>query len=81
MANYQIIFDKVEKSLFAEGEKRLSREELRKALHWFKGFENQTYSDDEHFSKLVEVIFYVGFRTATVTSKLDTIHSHFPNYQ
>lgn len=79
MKNYQVSFERLEESLLAEGEKNLPRENIQKALDWYKDFENQTYSDDEYFSKLVEVIFYSGFRAATVTSKLDIIHGHFPD--
>ena len=81
MKDYKAIFDVVESSLISEGSKSLSTDVILKNLNSFKRFEDRTFSDAEYFSKLVALIFYSGFRAATVTDKLETIHKHFPDYE
>lgn len=81
MKNYKILFERVETSLLKEGSKHLPEEKVREELNQFKIVVGSSYSEDEYFSKLVDVIFYSGFRAATVTAKLDVIHKHFPNFE
>jgi len=82
MKDYKTIFERIEASLLAVGSRNHPKEKIQKELDLFKRFDDRhSYSDDEHFSKLVDVIFYSGFRAATVTAKLDIIHKHFPNYE
>ena len=80
MKDYKTIFEKIEISLLAVGSKNLTKEKIQEELDQFKHFDGRSYSDDEYFSKLVDVIFYSGFKAATVTAKLDIIHKHFPNF-
>jgi len=81
MKEYKTIFERIETALLEEGSKNLPKEKIQEELNQFKHFDGRTYSNDEYFSKLVEVIFYSGFRAATVTAKLDIIHAHFPNFE
>lgn len=81
MKDYKAIFEKTEASLLEEGSKNLPKEKIQEELNRFKHFDGRSYSNDEYYSKLVDVIFYSGFRAATVTAKLDIIHGHFPNLE
>ncbi len=80
MFDYQLIFKNIELTLISEGSKNLPLEKIRENLEPFKHFEGRVLADSEYFRILVEVIFYSGFRAATVTAKLVTIHAHFPDY-
>lgn len=81
MKDYKKIFENVEASLIAEGSKHLSNEIVRGNLNRFKQLEGKTFSDNEYYRIIVDVIFYSGFRAATVNLKIDTIHKYFPNYE
>lgn len=81
MKGYKNIFETVEASLIAEGSKHLSNEIVRENLNRFKQLEGKIFSDNEYYRIIVDVIFYSGFRAATVNSKIDTIHKHFPSYE
>jgi len=81
MKDYKTLFEIIEASLIEEGSKNLPKEKIRKELNKFKHFDGQSYSNNEYFSKLVDVVFYSGFRAATVTSKLDIIHKYFSNFE
>jgi DNA-3-methyladenine glycosylase I len=41
----------------------------------------QQLSDDEFFWNLTMVVFYSGFRAATVTERLPAIKRHFPDWK
>ncbi|MBN1453363.1 MAG: DNA-3-methyladenine glycosylase I [Anaerolineales bacterium] len=76
MKDYNAIFESIEEVLLKAGSKNLP-----KKLDGFKHLHGQTFSDNEYFSKLIDVIFYSGFRASTVTEKIDVIHKHFPNFE
>jgi DNA-3-methyladenine glycosylase I len=46
----------------------------------FKAFETKIRSDDEYFEMLTMIVFYSGFKAATVENKEKIILSHFPKY-
>lgn len=79
MHPYKDIFDGLYSTL--KDNSGLSEEEFDKILGGYKGFENREYSDEEYFGKLVQVIFYSGFKEQIVNAKLVTIESYFSNYQ
>lgn len=81
MKDYKSIFELIESSLMSEGSKHLPLETIRTNLGWFKQLEGKRFSDEEYYRILVDVIFYSGFRAATVNSKIDIIHGHFPKYE
>lgn len=81
MKDYNAVFETIETSLITEGSKHLSAETIRANLDWFKQLEGKNFSDDEYYQIIVDVIFYSGFRAATVNSKINIIHGHFPNYE
>jgi len=81
MRDYKAIFESIETSLITEGSKHLSTETIRENLNRFKRLEGKTFSDNEYYRIIVDVIFYSGFRAATVNSKIGIIHGHFLNYE
>jgi len=81
MTDYKAIFDTIEKSLFTEGSKNLPLEQIQERLDVFKHIEGKSFSDADCYRILVDVIFYAGFRAATVNAKIDTIHKHFPDFE
>jgi DNA-3-methyladenine glycosylase I len=81
MIDYKTVFESIEASLITEGSKYLSTETIRENLNWFKRLEGKTFTDNEFYRIIVNVIFYSGFRAATVNSKIETIHKYFPNYE
>jgi len=79
--DYQSIFDGVETTLFEVGSKILPIENIKENLEWFKNLEGKILTDNEYYWILVYVIFYAGFRAATVTAKLDSIRKYFSDYE
>ena len=79
--DYKAIFDRIESTLISVGSENRPVDSIRENLEPYKRFEGKVFSDSECFQKLVDVIFYSGFRAATVTAKLELIHKHFPGYQ
>ena len=87
MRDYRAIFEGVESTLIRVGSsnrvgcRSLSVSEIRTNLERYKELEGRRFSDEEVFMTLVKVVFYSGFRAATVTDRLDVIHQHFPDYR
>lgn len=81
MTDYKAIFDTIEKSLLIEGSKNLPLEQIQERLDVFKHIEGQSFSDADCYKILVGVIFYSGFRAATVNAKINTIYKHFPDFE
>jgi len=79
MKNYKTIFEGIESTLISRS--TLGADELRERLEKFKHLEGRTFSDDEYYWILVYVVFYSGFRAATVTSKLDLIRKYFCDFR
>ena len=80
MTDYKAVFNGIESTLFEIGSRKLSRDQLRAQLEPYKHFEGRRRSDDEYYQNLVHIVFYSGFRAATVSDKLPVIDRHFPNY-
>lgn len=78
---YKQVFGKAEQALLAYGSKHKALEEIRANLDAYKTFEHRRLSDDQFYSKLTEIVFYSGFRAATVTAKLKIIERHFPDWK
>lgn len=79
--NYRSIFYLTESNLIKIGSEIKSVSEIKEKLNEFKRFETKQFSDAEYYEKLTMIVFYSGFRAATVTAKKNIILSHFPNYQ
>lgn len=77
---YRAMFSKAEATLLSYGSRHRPLEEIRSALAPFKAVP-QRFSDDEFFWKLTMIVFYSGFRAATVTERLGAIKRHFPNWR
>jgi DNA-3-methyladenine glycosylase I len=80
MKDYKTLFESIEKTLITEGSKILSIEKIRENLDWFKHLEGKKFSDNDYYQILVNVIFYSGFRAATVTEKIPVIRKYFSDY-
>lgn len=78
---YAEVFAAIEHQVIETGSKQLGALAVGEYLSEFKTFASRCFSDGEVFEKLVLVAFYSGFRAATVTSKLDVIKRHFPDWQ
>ncbi|MBE2224715.1 MAG: DNA-3-methyladenine glycosylase I [Anaerolineae bacterium] len=81
MKDYKVIFDQIESTLIAVGSKNLPVSEIKRNLDHFKHFESKEYSDEDYYWLIIQVIFYAGFKAATVNSKLSLIRSYFPDYK
>ncbi len=81
MTNYEELFESIEKSLFAEGSKILPLKQIQERLRIFKHFETRELSDSDYYQILVNIVFYSGFKAATVSSKLETIHKHLGDFE
>jgi DNA-3-methyladenine glycosylase I len=78
---YKQVFEKAEEALLAYGSKHRAPQEIRASLDTFKTFEGRRLSDDQFFSILTAVVFYSGFRAATVTARMKVIERHFPDWK
>ena len=80
MADYNLIFNEIESTLIRIGEKNLPVDQIRSNLNPFKYLEGKTFTDSEYYWIIVYVIFYSGFRAATVTAKLDLIRKYLHDF-
>ncbi|MBM4305948.1 MAG: 3-methyladenine DNA glycosylase [Deltaproteobacteria bacterium] len=80
MTEYKAIFEKIESTLIDIGSQNLPANEIRSKLDAFKKLEGKTFIDAEYYWRLVDVVFYSGFKAATVNEKLDLIRKYFPDY-
>jgi len=69
MTEYKAIFEKIESTLINIGSQILPVNEIRENLDAFKKLEGKTFTDAEYYWILVYVIFYSGFKAATVNLK------------
>lgn len=81
LKHYKAIFEGVESALLRVGSRRLPLDKIRSYLETFKHLEGKPFTDGEYYQVLVRVIFYSGFRAATVTAKLPVIQAHFRSYE
>ncbi len=77
---YRAVFSQVEAALLGYGSRHRPLAEIQLALAPFKEVP-QKFSDDEFFQKLTMIVFYSGFRAATVTKREAAIMRHFPNWR
>ena len=77
---YREVFSQAEATLLSYGSRHRPLEEIRSALARFKTVP-QRFTDDEFFWKLTMIVFYSGFRAATVTERLPVIKRHFPDWR
>jgi DNA-3-methyladenine glycosylase I len=80
MKEYKVVFEGIESTLINIGSLNLPEDKIRENLDRFKHIEGKTFSDADYYWKLVCVIFYAGFRAATVSDKLDLIRGYFSEY-
>jgi DNA-3-methyladenine glycosylase I len=77
--NLEDIFSKVLDTLCKNS--KLPYGEAQERLEQFNCYENKELNDNDYYRILVEVVFYSGFRAATVNKHLDAIHRSFPDYK
>jgi len=75
---YVSVFRATEESLLKYGSRNVNLAQIHAALDQYKVFAHRVLTDEVCFSILVDVVFYSGFRAATVTEKLPVIKRHFP---
>ena len=80
MPEYATIFSNIEQTLLDYGSQNRPMEDVRRFLDSYKYSSERELSDEEYYWVLVYVVFYSGFRAATVTDKIDTIHRHLSDY-
>lgn len=81
MKDYKAIFEKIESTLISVGSANISANSIRANLDEFKHLECKVFSDADYYWILVYVVFYAGFRAATVNAKLDLIRRYFSDYE
>ncbi|MDY0302518.1 MAG: DNA-3-methyladenine glycosylase I [Candidatus Moranbacteria bacterium] len=75
--SYGDIFNKIHSTL--RETTKLSNTEFEAKFGIYKMYENRSLTDDQYYSILVDVIFYSGFKAATVDKYIKNIHNHFPS--
>jgi DNA-3-methyladenine glycosylase I len=80
MKSYKTIFEKIESTLIKTGSLNRPKDEIQTNLDKFKEFEGKVIENDEYFGILVFVIFYSGFKAATVNKKREVIKGYFSDY-
>lgn len=78
MAEYEKIFQIAERTLREQS--WFSDHEFDTQYGRFKKLESMTRNDQEYFEMLILIVFYSGFRAATVENKVKTILRHFPDH-
>ena len=78
---YRNVFQQVEESLIRYGSRHRSEAEIRAELDVYKAFAGRKLTDDLYFEILLYVVFYSGFRAATVTARAGSIIRWFPNWR
>ena len=81
MKDYKDIFQKIESTLILIGSRNVPIDKLKEKLDTFKQLEGKIFLDADYFWILVSVIFYSGFRAATVNKRLDLLRIYFPDYK
>jgi DNA-3-methyladenine glycosylase I len=76
---YRQVFQQVEESLIRYGSRSRPAAEIRAKLDKYKTVPELT--DDNCFSILVKVVFYCGFRAATVDAREEAIDRWFPDWR
>lgn len=80
MKDYQAVFAGVESTLLSVGSRNIPEVLLRARLDEYKTFEGKILSDADYHWKLVCVVFYSGFRAATVNARLGAIQKHLASF-
>lgn len=78
---YKAVFHALEDALVQYGARHLPAEGIRAALDRYKTFADRQLGDEQYFSILLYVVFYSGFRAATVTARARTIDAWFPDWR
>jgi DNA-3-methyladenine glycosylase I len=81
VTDYKAIFDGIESTLFTVGSRNLAPDEIRRTLAPFRYVGQTALSDNDYYQLLVAIVFYSGFRAATVTAKIEVIRRNFPNHE
>lgn len=77
VSSYGDIFNKIHASLREAS--LITEAEFEARFGKYKKYENRILSNDQYYAILVDVIFYSGFRAATVDKYIENIHKHFPS--
>ncbi len=80
MKDYKAIFTGIETGLISYGSRNLSEEKIRQELDKFKYGLEKNFTDTDYFNIIIGVIFYSGFKAATVDAHLAVIRNYFPDF-
>lgn len=81
MPDYRSIFGAVESTLLRVGSQHVAVEKIQKDLDEYKLVEGKGFSDSDYYRILVYVVFYSGFRAATVDARSATIDKYFSDFR
>jgi DNA-3-methyladenine glycosylase I len=81
MKDYKTIFDNVESTIVNEGSRTLPTARILENLEKYKRVGDRPFSDADYYWALVRVVFYAGFKAATVDARINSIRQHFPDYE
>lgn len=73
------IFNGVYRTLYMHS--KYSEKEFEEEFEEYKHYKNRVMSDNDYYQSIVDVIFYSGFKAATVEKYLGRIHEHFSDYK
>lgn len=79
MNNYKKIFDLALDTIIQNSV--YSRDKVLSRFDRFQHFDFEAFDDQYLYQVLAYIPFYAGMKSKTVTSKIDTIKSYFPNYE
>ena len=74
------IFRDIEKNLVSQGSKNLPVQEVQAELNRFRISNILRLPDEEHFKRVIHIIFYAGFGADKVNARLPAIYASFPDY-
>lgn len=73
------IFERTREALIQNN--NYTYEEFESEFDAFKHFKDKSFTDNEYYRIMVAVVFYSGFKAATVTKRMNVIYNYFPNYE
>ena len=78
MINYKATFSAIERTVSSEASH--SSKQLQKAFDPYRKLHDKKHTDDQYWIILVGVVFYSGFRAATVTERRKAIDHAFADF-
>lgn len=80
LKDYKAIFNGIETGLISYGSRNISEGKIKQELDKFKYGLYKYFTDADYFNIIIGVIFYSGFKAATVDAHLTVIRNYFPDF-